>query len=114
MVRHQDVDRLAEHFATGIVDRHAGRDHRALAAEIGVDVRLIIEDADPYDVIRNLRACRSGAGAGDSGRQQAQDKWDFKPHHSLAQIPADRDTERSGLFIIVINYNSYPIGRVKV
>ena len=54
MVRDQDVDRLAEHLPADVLDRHPRSDDRAGAAEVGVDVRLIVEDADPNDVVGYL------------------------------------------------------------
>ena len=56
MVGEHDLDRLAEHGAAGILDRHARGNDRARAAEIGIEAGLIVEDADPDDVVGDLRA----------------------------------------------------------
>jgi hypothetical protein len=58
---------------------------------------LIIEDADPNDVIRNLGA--SGSGANDSGRQQAKATQTSSRITPLAQIPADRDVNKARFYL---------------
>ena len=90
MVRHHDVDRLAEHLPADVLDCHARGDDRARAAEVGVNVGLIVEDADPNDVVGYL-CVRCGA-TDASGRYQTQNNREIKPHRptSIASIPSDR------------------------
>ncbi len=66
MIGEYDLDRLAEHRAAGILDRHPrGRD-RAGAAEIGIEAGLIVENADPDDIVGDLRACAGQARPGNA------------------------------------------------
>ena len=51
------LDRLAEHCTASVRDGHSCGDHRARTAQIGVEARLVIEDADFYDVVGYLTAC---------------------------------------------------------
>ena len=66
MIGEHDLDRLAEHRAAGILDRHARGDHRARAAQIGIETGLIVEHADPDDIVGDLRV--RGGYAGNSGK----------------------------------------------
>jgi hypothetical protein len=65
-----DVDRLAEHTAAEILDRHLGGFERILAAVIGVDPGLVVQNAD-LDAL-----CRRRPGqqktAHRNGRQQSR------------------------------------------
>ena len=70
MVRSDNIDRLAEHFATGIFDRHTCCSDVAGAAEIGTWSRQIAEHANAHGVIRHLSAGRPAIG----GCQKAQKK----------------------------------------
>ena len=56
MVGEHDLDRLAEHGAAGILDGHARGDDRARAAQIGIEAGLVIEHANPDDIVGDLRA----------------------------------------------------------
>jgi len=56
MVRKNDLDRLAEHRASGILDRHPRCRDRTGTAQIGVKAGLVVEDADPHHIVGNLRA----------------------------------------------------------
>jgi len=56
MVGNQDLDWPAEHVVAGVLDRHAGRDHRPWPSKVGIDAGLIVEDADPHHIIGDLRA----------------------------------------------------------
>jgi hypothetical protein len=49
-----DLDGLAKHGAAGILGRQSCRGHRARATEIGVQPRLVVEDADLHDVVGDL------------------------------------------------------------
>jgi hypothetical protein len=68
MVGDHDIDRLAEHGAAGILDRHARGNDRAGAAQVGIEARLIVENADANDAVGYL--CVRGAAPVRSGRQQ--------------------------------------------
>jgi hypothetical protein len=59
MVGEHDLDRLAKHGAAGIFDGHTRGNDRARAAEIGIEAGLVIEDANPDDIVGDLRV-RSG------------------------------------------------------
>jgi hypothetical protein len=61
MVGEHDLDRLAEHGAASILDGHAGGNDRAWTAQIGIEAGLIIEDADPDDIVGDLRVCNGRA-----------------------------------------------------
>jgi hypothetical protein len=65
MIGEYNLDRLAEHRTASVLDRHAcGRD-RTRAAEIGIETGLIIENADPDDVVGNLRTSCADIDAGN-------------------------------------------------
>jgi hypothetical protein len=68
MVGEHDLDRLAEHHAARILDGHAGRNHRALATEIGIETGLVVENADPDDIVGDLRADCGCVKASDKAR----------------------------------------------
>jgi len=68
MVGDHDIDRLAEHGAAGILDRHARGNDRAGAAQVGIEARLIVENADANDAVGYL--CVRRAAPVRSGRQQ--------------------------------------------
>ena len=55
MIAGYDLDRLAEHGAAEILDRHLCCDHRARTAQISVEPGLIVEHADLDDIVGNLR-----------------------------------------------------------
>ena len=66
-----DLDRRALHLAAEILDRHLGGLDRPLAAEIGIDARLVVQDAD-----LDLAVGDVGGGRDDRGRQQSgRDNW---------------------------------------
>jgi hypothetical protein len=69
-----DLDLLAEHRAAEVLDRHLRRDHRALAAQIGVEPRHVGQDADLDDVAGDLGRRRGfslrGRVAGTAGERR--------------------------------------------
>ncbi|MGY3531085.1 hypothetical protein ACVISU_003853 [Bradyrhizobium sp. USDA 4452] len=64
MVGGDDLDLLSQHLAAEILDRHPRRFERIFAAVIGVDARLVVQDAD-LDTLGHCRrrqhqaACRN-------------------------------------------------------
>ena len=54
------LDRLAEHLAAEILDRHLRGDDGARSVVIGIDAGQVGEHADAHDVIGNLRLRRNG------------------------------------------------------
>jgi hypothetical protein len=56
-----NLNRLAQHCAAGILDRHGCGDNRAWAAEVRVEAGLVIENPDSNDVVGDLVA-RAGNG----------------------------------------------------
>ena len=65
VIGEHDLDRLAEHRTAGILDRHAGGYDRTRSAQISIETGLIIEHADPDDVVGDLRMRDSRACASD-------------------------------------------------
>ena len=65
VIGEHDLDRLAEHRTAGILDRHARGNDRTRTAQIGIEAGLIVEHADPDDVVGDLRARRAAIDAGD-------------------------------------------------
>lgn len=62
MVGIDDLDRHIKHLAAEILNRHLGGFDGGLAAEIGIDARLIVQDTDlDLAVGRALREHRSAA-----------------------------------------------------
>ena len=68
MVGKHDLDRLAEHGAAGILDRHARGDDRAGTAEIGIEPGLVVENAYSDDIVGDLRAGGRGPQTDDRER----------------------------------------------
>jgi hypothetical protein len=63
-----DLDRLAEHGAANVLDRHSCGDDRTWAAQVSVEAGLVVEHANSDDIIRYLTTCPSGAkGRGCKG-----------------------------------------------
>ena len=67
-----DLDLLAVDRAAEIGDRHLGRFDRAGAADVGVETRHVVHDANLDEVSGNLRVgrgrqCQRGGDAGESG-----------------------------------------------
>ena len=60
------LDLLAKHAAAKILNRHFRGFDRPLAAKIGVNSRLIVEDAD-LDALRRRRRARKQAICGEGG-----------------------------------------------
>ncbi len=58
MIGEYDLDGLAEHGAAGILDRHFCGNHRTGAAQIGIQTGLVVENADPDDIVGDLRVDR--------------------------------------------------------
>ena len=52
MVPNNNIDRLAEHFTAGILNRHTRRDDRARSAKISVNARLVVEHTNSNEVVR--------------------------------------------------------------
>ncbi len=63
-----DFDLLAEHLAAEILDRHLGGLERPFAAVIGVDPRLIVQDAD-LDALRRGRRGQQKTTRRNGGQQ---------------------------------------------
>jgi hypothetical protein len=55
-------------LAAKILDRHLGGLERPLAAEIGVDAGLVVENADLDLAVGNFRECGAGGGHQQGGR----------------------------------------------
>src|SRR5206468_7908422 len=55
MVGENDLDGLAQHRASNIIDGHSRRYDRALAAQIRVKSRLVVKHANPDNIAGNLR-----------------------------------------------------------
>jgi hypothetical protein len=68
MVGGDDFDLVAEHLAAEILDRHLGRLERPLAAVIGVDAGLIVQNAD-LDALRRGRTSEQSTTNHDGGQQ---------------------------------------------
>ena len=66
MIGEHDVDRLAQYSSARVLDGHARGNHRARTAQIGIETRLIVEYADPDDIVGNLRV--RGGYAEHSGK----------------------------------------------
>src|SRR6516165_8528392 len=63
VVGRNNLNALAEKVPTKILDSELRRDDRALTANISVGARLVVEDADPYDISSSLclrGPCREG------------------------------------------------------
>jgi hypothetical protein len=67
MVGSDDLDLLAEHLAAEILDRHMSGFDRILAAIVGVDAGLVVENAD-LDALRGRRRSQQQT-AGRNSRQ---------------------------------------------
>jgi len=52
-----------------VLDGHPGRDHRALAGEVGVEARLVVEYPDLDDAVRDLGERRAHAEADDGEKR---------------------------------------------
>ncbi len=75
MIRGNDFDRLAEHFAAEIIGRHLGRSYGADAGDVGINARHILNQADldhsVGDLLLGLRrepACAQERGSGNDSR----------------------------------------------
>jgi len=55
MVAADDIDRPAFLGQAGILDRHLGRNYRLGSADVGIETRHIVEDADLRDLVGSLR-----------------------------------------------------------
>ena len=62
VIADRHLDGLAEHAPAHVLDRHAGRDHRAGATETGIDARLVVEHTDFDDALRGPRGAREQCG----------------------------------------------------
>ena len=80
VIGNDDLDRLAEHRAANIFDRHARGDDRARAAQVGVEAGLVVEHADADDVVRDLAACARSA---DGRCRKNSGQRDWKSQHDL-------------------------------
>jgi hypothetical protein len=60
VVGEDDLDLEALGGGTEILDRHPRGDHRALARQIGVEARLVVEDSDLDDAVGDLGGRRAG------------------------------------------------------
>ena len=69
MIGRDDLDLAAQHLAAEFLDRDLRGLDRALAAVIGIDARLIIQDAD-LDALRQSRQRRRQAEGRDCRRQK--------------------------------------------
>ncbi len=58
MIRHENLDLAAKHFATGIFHGHLRRNDRSRSGEIGKDAGLIVHDADLERLCREREPCR--------------------------------------------------------
>jgi hypothetical protein len=54
MISSDNFDRLAQHFAAEILDRHFGSGHRANAGNIRVDARHVLEHANLHHALGDL------------------------------------------------------------
>ena len=69
MVAGDDLDRCAKNLAAKVIDGHLRGEHTALAGDIGVKTRHIVEHAELDDSVRDLRPGRSTAKNADGDRQ---------------------------------------------
>jgi hypothetical protein len=83
MIRKYDLDRLAQHRAAGIFDRHPCRDDRTWTAQIGIKAGLIVENADPHDIIGDLRA---GARRRETHDGQGRNQRLLQSHDALPKF----------------------------
>src|SRR5262249_23324743 len=67
-----------------ILDRHARRDHRALAAQVGIGARHVVHDADLDGAVGVLRL-RPGAPEGDCERRDTDEP--FHRRFSATKVP---------------------------
>jgi hypothetical protein len=72
-------------------DRHAGRDHGSRASEVGIDAGLIVEDADPYHIIEELRSRCLDVG----NEQKGKDGGNYKPNVAHERIQTMSDADRA-------------------
>jgi hypothetical protein len=93
MVSENDLDGLAQHRAAGVLDSHARGHDRALAAEIGIEAGLVVEHANPDDIVGNLRLGRGYAKTGgckdrDNGKLKLHDiPQGLRPDYCLQPSP---------------------------
>jgi hypothetical protein len=71
MVGEHDLDGLAEHHTAGILDGHAGGEHRAGPAEIRIEAGLVVENANSDDIIGDLRLRHGRARTDDKTNEKA-------------------------------------------
>ena len=69
VIRGNNADRLAEHLAAEIVDRHLRRFDRVLADQISEAARMIGQHADLHGVVRHLRLRRTACHQHGRDRQ---------------------------------------------
>ncbi len=72
VIRKHDFDRLAQHRAACVFRRHPRRGDRARATEIGIETGLVVEHADPDDIVGDLRACARQVEEHGNSRNQRE------------------------------------------
>ncbi|CAH1694286.1 hypothetical protein CHELA41_51160 [Hyphomicrobiales bacterium] len=105
MVGHHNLDRLAEHLAAEVLDRHADRGYGTRAGLVGKLTGHIRQNADTYDIIGNpgrLRPCGGDRQSRNRSRKRQRGQVFFCHASNLPRIfkPATRRVRqrRSGHF----------------
>src|SRR5215471_1629437 len=83
MVSEDDLDLQSLGGGAEVLNGHAGGDHRALAGQVGVKARLVVEHTDLDDAVGNLR----GGRAGEQG-QNADEGHNSCDRHALYSFMA--------------------------
>src|SRR5262249_54048752 len=84
MVGADDLNLHAPGGGAEILDRHARRDHRALAAQVSIGARHVVHDADLDGAVGVLRL-RAGAPEGDRERRETDEPFHWR--FSVAKAP---------------------------
>ena len=81
MIRDQELDRLAEHGAAEILDRHPRHFDRAGPGQIGVGAGLVVHDPN-REAVGGARGLRQG------GEDQQKADGENSPNHGAAPVMA--------------------------